>query len=111
MIASCAGVVLFLGGGGTPNNGLYGEAPPERDTFFSLQVYKRAGISQVEVCKRVWKLVIWAFKGAFSYNNSNRGLIWLYQFIQYMKMRTRLPKVSPQTASPYGLFRDLLSNS
>ncbi len=35
------------GGGGTPYNGLYGEAPPERGTFFTLQVYKRVGISQV----------------------------------------------------------------
>ena len=31
------------GGGGTPYNGLYGEAPPERGTLFRLQVYKRAG--------------------------------------------------------------------
>ena len=30
--------------GGTPYDGLYGEAPPERGTFFSLQVYKRVGI-------------------------------------------------------------------
>ena len=28
------------GGGGTLYNGLYGEAPPERGTFFRLQVYK-----------------------------------------------------------------------
>ena len=33
--------------GGTPYNGLYGEAPPERGTFLRLQVYKRVGISQV----------------------------------------------------------------
>ncbi len=33
--------------GGTPYNGLYGEAPPERGTFFTLQVYKRVEISQV----------------------------------------------------------------
>ena len=26
------------GGGGTPYNGLYGEAPPERGTFFRPQV-------------------------------------------------------------------------
>ena len=26
------------GGGGTPYNGLYGEAPPERGTFIRLQV-------------------------------------------------------------------------
>jgi len=30
--------------GGTPYNGLYGEAPPERGTFFRLHVYKRVGI-------------------------------------------------------------------
>ena len=34
-------------GGGYSFNGLYGEAPPERGTFFSLQVYERVGISQV----------------------------------------------------------------
>ena len=27
------------GGGGTPYDDLYGEAPPERDTFSRLQVY------------------------------------------------------------------------
>ena len=46
------------GGGGTPYNGLYGEAPPERGTFFRLQVYERVGISHVEVYKRVGKSVI-----------------------------------------------------
>ncbi len=35
------------GGGVTPYNGLYGEAPPERGTFSRLQVYKRVGISRV----------------------------------------------------------------
>ena len=48
------------GGGGTPYNGLYGEAPPERGTFFRLhdQVYKRVGISQVEAYKRAAKLAV-----------------------------------------------------
>ena len=46
------------GGGGTPYIGLYGEAPPERGTFFRLQVYKRVGVSQVEVYKRVGKSVV-----------------------------------------------------
>ena len=46
------------GGGGTPYNGLYGEAAPERGTFFTLQVYKRVGISRVEVYARVGKSVI-----------------------------------------------------
>ena len=44
--------------GGTPYNGLYGEAPPERGTFFRLQVYKRVAISQVEVYKRLGKSVV-----------------------------------------------------
>ena len=34
-------------GGGTPYNGLYGEAPPERGTFFTRQIYERVGISLV----------------------------------------------------------------
>ena len=37
--------------GGTPYNGLYGEAPPKRGTFLRLQVYKRVVISQVEYIK------------------------------------------------------------
>ena len=51
-------------GGGTPYNGLYGEAPPERDTLFKLQVYKREGISLVEVYERVGKSIIVASKKA-----------------------------------------------
>jgi len=35
------------GGGGTPYNGLRGQASPKRGTFFRLQVYKWVGISQV----------------------------------------------------------------
>ena len=27
-------------GGGTPYDGLYGEAPPERGTYFRVQVYE-----------------------------------------------------------------------
>ena len=45
-------------GGSTPYNGLYGEAPPERGTFFRLLVYKRVGISRAEVHERVGKSVI-----------------------------------------------------
>ena len=37
--------------GGTPYNGLYGEAPPKRGTFLRLQVYKRIVISQIEYLK------------------------------------------------------------
>ena len=29
---------------GTPYNGLYGEAPTKRGTFFMLQVYERVGL-------------------------------------------------------------------
>ena len=39
---------------GTPYDGLYGEAPPKRGTFFRLQVYERVGILIVDVwvCER-----------------------------------------------------------
>ena len=46
------------GVGGTPYNGLCGEAPPGKCTFFRPQVYERVGISQNEVYKRVRKSVI-----------------------------------------------------
>ena len=75
------GLVAARGEGGTPYNGLYGEALPERGTFFTLQVYKRVGISQVEVFKKVGKLVILVFKRAFNHNISNRRPFWLYHFI------------------------------
>ena len=37
------------GGGGIPYGALYGEAPPERGTFFRLQVHETVGISLVKV--------------------------------------------------------------
>ena len=36
---------------------LYGEAPPERGTFFRLQVYERVEISLVELYERLEKSV------------------------------------------------------
>ena len=35
--------------GGTPYDGIYGEAPPVRGTFFRPQVYERVGILLVDV--------------------------------------------------------------
>ena len=46
------------GGGGTPYDGLYGEAPPDRYIFFRRHVYERVGILLVEVYERVGKSVI-----------------------------------------------------
>ena len=42
----------------TPYNGLYGKAPHERGTFFSLQVNEMVGISLVDVYQWVMKYVI-----------------------------------------------------
>ena len=50
------------GGGGTPYDSLYREAPP--GIFFRLQVYERVGNSLVEVYKRVGKSVVWVCKRA-----------------------------------------------
>ena len=38
-------------GGVTPYNRLYREAPPERGSFFRLQVYERVGILLLEFMK------------------------------------------------------------
>jgi len=58
-------MVYYAGGGGTPYNGLYGEDPPKRGTFFRLPGYERVGISRAEVYERVMKSVILVFKRAF----------------------------------------------
>ena len=63
---------------GAPYNGLYGEAPPKRNSFFRLQVYKRVGISLVEVCKRVGKSVI-------NCNNSLIKFLFLYSCFSLKK--------------------------
>ena len=46
-----------MGVGGTPYDGLYGEAPPQRGIFFRLQVYERVGISLDEVYERASVLI------------------------------------------------------
>ena len=56
-------VALFIPGG-TPHNGLYGQAPRERGTFFRLQVYTRVEISLAEVYETVGKCVISVSKKA-----------------------------------------------
>ena len=43
------------GGGGTPYHGLYGEAPPERGTFFRLELCERVGISRVQAPRKYMK--------------------------------------------------------
>ena len=55
------------GGGVTPYHGLYEEAPPERGTFFWLQVYERAGIL-LKVYKMVGKSLISVCKKALKVN-------------------------------------------
>ena len=50
--------------GGTPYDGLYGEAPLKRGIYFRLQVYERVAILLVEVYERVGKSVIWVFESA-----------------------------------------------
>ena len=47
-----------LGGGGTLFNCRYGEALPQRGTFFRRQVYERVGTSILEVYEMEWKSVI-----------------------------------------------------
>jgi len=50
-------IIFTPPGEGTPYNGPYGKALPERGTFFRVQMYKWVRISQAEVHGRVWKSV------------------------------------------------------
>ena len=68
-------IFITGGGGGTPYNGLYGEAPPERSIFFRLQVYKRVGTLLVEVYERAGKSVVPVCERA---QRANRWILWLF---------------------------------
>ena len=70
----------FPPGWGTPYNGLYREAPPERGIFFRLQVYEKVGVLLVEVYERVGESVIWAVK-------RSKGLP--DEFYGFIKLRKR----------------------
>ena len=74
------------GGGGTPYNGLYGEVPPERSTFFWLQLYERVGILLVEVYERGGNMLFWSVKGP-------QGLT--DEFFGFVKSRKRSIVVTP----------------
>ena len=74
--------VLVPGGGGTPCNGLYGEALPEKGTFFRLAVYKRVGISGVEVYKRVGETDILVLKGSFKVSRTDAPNCLLCKYLR-----------------------------
>ena len=57
-------LLRLQGVGGTPYDGLYGEAPHERGICFRPKVYGRVGISLVEGYKIVGKSVIWVYDRA-----------------------------------------------
>ena len=86
-------------GGDTPYNGLYGEAPPERGTFFWLLIYEREGILPVEVYEMVEKSVTWSVKwpkkateGSFMSVKSSRkfsGFVqWFFRLQQLKEMQS-----------------------
>ena len=58
---------------------VYGEALPERFTFFRVQIYERVAISLVEVYKRLGKLVISVCKNATE--RANRGIYGRENFL------------------------------
>ena len=61
--------------GSAPNNGLYGEALPERGIFLRLQVYERVEILLVEVHEREGKSVIGSVKGSKGLTDDFYGFI------------------------------------
>ena len=65
------------GEGATPYNGLYGEAMPERGTFFKPQVYERVGILYSLNYMKGWEnLSVRSVKGP---KRANRWILWLYK--------------------------------
>ena len=65
------------GGGGTPYNGLYGEAMPERATFFKPQVYARVEILYSFKFMKGWENL--SFRSVKGPKRANRWILWLYK--------------------------------
>ena len=61
-------------GGISNNNGFYLNTPPEMRVFLLLEVYKRAGITQVEGQKRKGKISIASRKGVPLEDTHGRSL-------------------------------------
>ena len=59
-----------------PYRDLYRDSPPERGTFFRLQVYERVGILLVEENKGEGNLSFASVKGP---KRANRWILWLYK--------------------------------
>ena len=79
---------------GTPYNGLYGEAAPERGTFFRLQIYKRVGFHKFRYMKGYKNLHSGIKKGLELKQIKQTQLMTVsFQFItRYVKkMTSRLP--------------------
>ena len=60
---------------------VYGEALPERGTFFRVQIYERVAISLVELYKRVEKPVISVGHGKNATERANRGIYGRENFL------------------------------
>ena len=71
----CPRLAGWGGGGVTPYDGLYGEAPPERGTFVRHQVYERVGILLTEIYGRVGKNVFWVMKGPKGLTDKSYGFV------------------------------------
>ena len=73
-------VGVYIAGAGRGRTPCYivafAETPPEEGTLSKYQVYKRLGISQVEVHERVSKSVIWLFQRAFKVSEPHQVLLW-----------------------------------
>ena len=59
-----------MGGGGTPYNGIYREAPPERGTYSRPQVYERIGIYYIHTEKYSPNSYVVNFRTQISYSQS-----------------------------------------
>ena len=76
------------GGGASPDDGLYGKAPPERGTFFKLQVYERVGILLVEVYERVGESIIWVCERASRACETEECSKWINVYLRFKNSQT-----------------------
>ena len=110
-VSTCWGLIPR---GGTPYNGLYGEAPPEMGTFLRLQGqgYERVGISLVEVYERVGRSVISVGKKRVQKGHAFCGcenflVLW---FIHLHFKESAITAVKAMQSSKLGIWKGYLKS-
>ena len=78
------------GGGSTPYDGLYGKVPPERGTFFRLEIFERVGKSVIWASSVTWPIKKDFTKDFYGCEKVEKIFCWSGLYRSYVLRHLRL---------------------